>query len=87
MLITVFGPKNEPIITIGITKFKNSSIWELLHTTSMLPLKTSPKFPPEVPYIADRIEVGSVLNMDAMRWTGDFSRCMGWIYLAPSKIR
>jgi hypothetical protein len=87
ILITIFSPKDEPILTTGITKLKNSVIWELLHTSSALPLQTNPKFPPEVPYIADRIEIGAALNMDAMRWTGDFSRCMGWIYLAPEKIR
>ena len=42
---------------------------------------------PEVPYIADRVEVGAYLHKDALKWTGDFSRCMGWISLFPDEIR
>lgn len=86
-IITVYGPQGEPVLTTGITRDKGSSIWELMHSTSAYPLATKPNSPPKTPFIADRIEVGAITNMDALQWTGDFSKCMGWICLAPEKIR
>lgn len=89
ILITVYDPHEIPILTTGITMHKGSVIWELLHSTAYpdLPLKTNPQFPPQVPYIADRLEIGALANMNALAWTGNFSKCMGWICLAPEKIR
>ncbi len=87
VLITVFGPDGVPILTTGITKNENNTVWDLLHTTSMAPLKTSAASPPEVPFIADRLEIGAMIHMDALKWTGDFTRCMGWICLDPQAIR
>ncbi|MED5052571.1 hypothetical protein P9850_12160 [Anoxybacillus rupiensis] len=86
-VITVFDRQDIPVITIGMTKHKNSTLWEILHSTSMLPLQTNPARPPEPPYVADRIEIGAIHNIEAMRWTGDFSKCMAWVYLAPEAIR
>lgn len=87
VIITLFGAMGEPIITTGISDRKRSLIWKLLHDTSTAPLITKPQFPPKAPYIADRLEIGALTNMDALKWTGDFTRCMGWICLAPEKIR
>ncbi|MDF9296083.1 hypothetical protein [Geobacillus stearothermophilus] len=86
-LITVFSMEGAPIVTIGMTKRKNSPVWGLLHETSTLPLATSPNHPPEAPYVADRIEPGALFHTEALEWTGDFSRCMAWICLYPEKIR
>jgi hypothetical protein len=86
-VIAVFDKNGVRILTIGMTKYENSNIWEALHETSDMPLQTDPSKPPGVPYVADRIELGAVYNLAAMSWTGDFSKCMAWIYLAPEVIR
>ncbi|NNV07147.1 hypothetical protein ETC03_12225 [Geobacillus sp. MMMUD3] len=86
-IITVYDRQGVPIITTGIAKHKHSTIWKLLHQTTTMPLQTDPSSPPEAPYVADRLEIGALMNMDAMSWTGDFSRCMAWIYLFPNEIR
>lgn len=87
ILSTVF--KNEiPIITIGITNSDPLNfLWKELHKSAYMPLKTKIDKPVEQPYIADRLEVGAVEYLDAMEWTGDFSKCLGWIYLSPKSIR
>lgn len=89
ILITVYDPHEIPILTTGITMHKGSVIWELLHSTAdpYLPLKTKPQFQPKTPYIADRLERGAIVNLHALEWTADFTKCMGWICLAPEKIR
>ncbi|WP_221935135.1 hypothetical protein, partial [Brevibacillus sp. LEMMJ03] len=57
-VITVFK-KNVPIITVGMTKHKHSDVWKLMHESSTLPLQTNPNNPPDVPYAADRLEIGA----------------------------
>ncbi|WJQ03216.1 hypothetical protein QT236_14435 [Geobacillus stearothermophilus] len=86
-LITVYDRHSVPVITIGIAKHNHSTIWKLLHQTTTMPLQTDPTSPPEAPYVADRLEIGALMNMEAMSWTGDFSRCMAWMYLFPNEIR
>ena len=91
MLVLRTRYKNEkvPILTIGCSDNDNDGImWKMLHDTavgSTLKTKGTDKVP--VPYIADRVEVGSVYFIDVLSWTGDFSRCMGWFCLAPNQIK
>jgi hypothetical protein len=46
-----------------------------------MPVLTDPDKCPPLPYVADRVEMVAVLHSDALVWTGDFSRCMGRIYI------
>lgn len=86
-VITVYSKEKSPILTTAISKTDTLGLlWKMMHDTPF-PLATSPNKPITVPYIADRVEIGAIHNLDAMKWTGDFSRCMGWIILAPEKIR
>lgn len=86
--ITVYSKKdNLPILTTAISKTDTLGVlWKMIHDTSGLPLVTDKNNPVSLPYIADRVEFGALYHLDATRWTGDFSRCMGWIILAPEKI-
>lgn len=89
VLITLFSNiDNVPILTTAIVKENNDDfLWELLHENYSAPLATNISNPPEKPYIADRMEIGAMLHIDALKWTGDFSRCMGWIYVDEKAIR
>lgn len=87
VIYTVFDPQGNPVVTSGVSKYRRSELWTALHTSSMTLLKTSEKFPPKSPWIADRIEFGAMDNVEALGWTADFSRCIAWMCLAPEKIR
>lgn len=88
LLITLYTKDNVPILTSAFVKETDDDyIWEILHEHYPGPLATKSKNPPEKPYIADRLEIGAMLHMDALEWTGDFSRCMGWIYVDEKAIR
>lgn len=86
-LATIFGSDGAPILTTACSRNDDGALWRLLHKEPSMPLMTHSSDPPPVPYIADRLEVGAVLHIDAMQWTGDFSRCFGWVVLAPNQIR
>lgn len=88
VIFTLFDEQGIPIITSGISKNDyKGELWKMLHETTEMPMKTSPNQKPALPYIADRLEFGAMFHMNALQWTGDFSKCMGWITLAPDKIR
>ncbi|MET1174359.1 hypothetical protein [Paenibacillus amylolyticus] len=84
---TVYSEDGMPIITTICTESNGPLLWEMMHDTATIPLATQRSNPPAGPYIADRLEVGAMEHLDAMVWTGDFSRCFGWICLSPSSIR
>lgn len=87
-VITLYSKNNFPILTTAISKSdKLGILWNMMHDSSASQLKTRSDKPIELPYIADRIEPSAVMDISAMSWTGDFSRCMGWIVLSPEKIR
>jgi hypothetical protein len=89
-LITLFGEyegDKVPILTVGCSIDDTGELWELLHSTSTIPLVSKSTDKIQLPYIADRLEVGSEMFLDSLKWTGSFSKCMGWICLAPEKIR
>lgn len=87
VLITVFNDDSIPILTTGISDTDDGTLWDLLHTSATTPLKTSKLMHADTPYIADRLEVGALISLHAMEWTGDFSKCMSWIVLSPKQIR
>lgn len=72
-----------PILTTGVALKARSApvLWRTLHQSSFLHL-TDPEQPPPAPWIADRIEPAAMLHMDAMSWTGAWSRTLGWAWLA-----
>ena len=86
-IATIYASDGAPILTTLCSKFGDDDAWALIHEDSSFPLATRPSAPPPAPYIADRIEIGAAMHMDALTWTGDFSRCFGWVVLAPQKIR
>ena len=58
---------------LGIQDFK-----ELCSTTPILP---------ESPVIVDIILPASIMRLDALKWNGKFTRCLGWSMISPSDIR
>jgi hypothetical protein len=86
ILIVVYSPRNLPILTSGISKYKNNNLWKYLHDSSCTPTITNPLIQPEAPYIADRIEIEAINYPNAMTWTADFTRCMGWMFISPESI-
>ncbi|MFS0643749.1 hypothetical protein [Siminovitchia sp. 179-K 8D1 HS] len=88
ILMTIFNNEDLPVLTTAISNSDHDGVlWEMLHSNTMMPIVTDSKKRIGLPYIADRLEVGAISSIDAMKWTGDFSRCMGWIALAPEKVR
>lgn len=85
--IRLFSPQGVPILTTGIVKSKNSNIWKTLHSLTVLPTVTDPFSPPELPFVADCLDIGATLYPEALRWTGDFTRTMGWMCLSPKSIK
>ena len=90
MITTLYGFSQEkpiPILTTGISAKTNGYLWGLLHGDDSFGLVTNKDALPSVPYIADRLEIGSMFLPEALQWTGDFSRCIGWTFLEPRAIR
>lgn len=50
-------------------------------------LYAEPPLLPAFPVIADVVLPSCILRPDVLRWTGDFTRCLGWALMAPEKIR
>ncbi|MFB5269627.1 hypothetical protein ACE41H_22970 [Paenibacillus enshidis] len=85
---TVSGPSHAPVLTtLCVREDTNGTLWRSLHNNYDGSLKTDPSNPPKAPYIADRLEIGSMMHLDAMEWTGGFARCLGWIVLSPGSVR
>lgn len=85
--ITTIFKAGVPILTTACSKNDDGSLWKSMHEYSTVPLQTKPTDKIPLPYIADRVEIGAVFYPGATQWTGDFARCMGWMILAPEKIR
>lgn len=90
-LCTLFkydGKDKMPLLTSAYSKTdKNGELWDMLFQNMTLPLLGKRPEMPGIPYIADRIEIGMGLFPGTSSFTGDFSRCMGWISLYPNEIR
>ncbi|MNB92478.1 hypothetical protein D3C75_395820 [compost metagenome] len=85
-IATIFGANGAPVLTTLCSSAANVELWDMLYNTATTPIDTK-RLAPSAPYIADRIDIGAMSNLDAMSWTGDFSRCFGWLCLSPSSIR
>lgn len=90
LILTLWGDAGEaeleavPILTTGVAGHSRcgAHLWRILHEpVPGPPLATSAEETPPAPWVADRIEVGVALHMDAMEWTGDFCRSVAWTWL------
>lgn len=89
--VTVYAPQGEtarpqpvPVLTIGVAGHSRcgARLWRSLHeSAAIVPTVTSPDQTPPEPWVADRLEIGAVQHLEAMHWTGDWSRCMAWTWL------
>jgi len=86
-IFTLYGKNDIPILTTASTRKKDQELWNLLHETATLPLFTKKGFQATAPYIVDRLELGFVTDISASEWTGDMTKCLGWITLFPDQIR
>lgn len=86
LLVTIYNPDGLPVLTVGITDNSNSKVWNTLHETSYSVLATEIEKPPEAPYIAERLEIGAGIDPETLTWVVDFTRYIGWIYLAPRAV-
>lgn len=81
------GGNSVPIVTIGVAEHSRCGgrLWRLMHDVAdrsgMPPLATDRNDPPQEPWCAARIEIGSVTALDAMEWLADFERCLAWAWL------
>ena len=89
--VTLYAPASEsarprlvPMLTIGVAEHSRcgARLWRYLHETAtgLVPVTSPDRTPPE-PWVADRIEIGAALHVDAMHWTGDWSHCVAWTWL------
>lgn len=88
---TLFGSGNIPIlITTGIKhKLDANYVWNTLKSKmteeEMERLRSCIQTEP--PCIIDVICPSAFMFMDALHWTGDFTKCLGWFMLFPEEIR
>jgi hypothetical protein len=64
----------------------DADLWAALHDDCFTPVVTDKNKPPTPPFIADRIDVPHPSAARAFTWTGDFSKCLGWMMLFPEDI-
>lgn len=48
--------------------------------------ETSTNITPAVPFIADIVLPASIERLDALQWTGDFCKSLGWMIMEPKAI-
>jgi len=88
-ICTLFVKTNEglcPVLTTAGSKTLNLDLWVALHDSAITPVVTDRNRPPRPPFIADRIEIPHPQAIEIFKWTGDFSRCLGWMMLYPEEI-
>ena len=85
LIVTVWTSlqgQRAPVLTTGVALKSRTAakLWEVLHR-DRADLVTGTRDMPTAPWIADRIEVGAKMRVDALAWTGDLARCIGWTWL------
>lgn len=75
-------PDADPLLTVGICLRSRDSarLWGMLHD-GQAALLTRSDDPPSAPWMAERIEAGAALHMDAMRWSGSLARAVAWAWM------
>lgn len=88
-LYTEYNGSLQPIlITCGCCA-KESSV-DLLKTVRRSYKTVSGKdfnITPMAPFVLDMILPAAILRHDALEWTGDFTRCIGWEIMSPESVR
>lgn len=84
LIVTVWTSiqgERAPVLTTGVALKSRTAarLWEVLHK-DRTDLVTGPRDMPTAPWIADRLEIGAKMRLDAMAWTGDLARCIGWTW-------
>lgn len=75
-------PDAAPLLTIGVCLRSRDSAraWAMLHE-GQAALLTRADDPPATPWMAERVEAGAILHMDAMRWSGSLARAIAWAWM------
>lgn len=84
LLVTVIGLSSQaPVITTGVCLRSRSSrrLWRAMHDKAIVPLATVSDQPAPPPWVADLLWPTATLHPDALEWTGDWSRCLGWTWV------
>ena len=101
LMATVFGPPirgdkgtcdDVPMLTLGIASHSRcgAALWRIMHqdrTDPMPALKTAGQPCPDEPWLAARLEIGAAIYPEAMKWIGDWERCLAWAWLARLEDR
>lgn len=85
MIATVWYKLDIPVVTIGAAPSGNSEVWSAMHH-GRPELKTSASDPPKGPWVAVRLEGGLMQALDAVRWLGDYERCLGHAWMETLTI-
>lgn len=79
------------IVSTAGTKDKNrrKSLWSDMEEVAIQEYKDmyTRKVPVAYPYILDLVHVSSVYFIHTLTWTGDFTKCLGWMMLFPDEVR
>ncbi len=75
-----------PVITfaVAIERDKSDAMWRLLHRGRpewMYPLATDPEQPPQLPWLAERMEPGIVDNFRMLSWLPNFAMNLAWTWI------
>jgi hypothetical protein len=82
-LSLIQGNTKIPMLTVGFSK-TNYTVYNALVKSALIPVLKDVK--PPIPYIVDRIEPGLLMDVSVSEWSGDFSKCIGWIALAGREL-
>lgn len=88
---TLFAGEEDNLVPIVYTcgcsnKDDISLIWPITSEMYKQVYGDQVKIVPMFPFIADIVLPGAVTRIDALQWTGDFCRCLGWMLLEPNAI-
>lgn len=86
-LYIIFGSDKIPLLTTAYSD-ESYTAYDMLvdvykkfyPNAKVLPIR------PQLPYIADLIFPSIALMPDVATWTGDFTKCMGWIAIAGPDV-
>lgn len=83
-----------PVITFGVACEQSviaAGLWGLLHgerSGIKNSYATDPSMVPNVPWVAARMEIGSILiDQNDLLWMADFERCIAWAWTLRRQIQ
>lgn len=90
-LYTKMNEKYIPILSTLGTKYEwaRKDIWTTAENlySSAFDKNTTFTIPSNVPYIVDIILPTCMYAPQVFQWTGDFTKCIGWMMLFPEEIK